>query len=211
MLIQACLRRDESAWEAVVQSQGRRIFNLCLRFTACREEAEDLTQEIFVRIYRSLKSFRSDSGSFQCWILSVARNLLIDHYRKMRRFQPPIGTEEMETMHLEDQTTLSPSRALEQAEAARLLTKALVELSPDLRTALILRDLEGMSYQQVAKFMGVSEGTVKSRIFRARLRLAQVFSESSFFTGNFRKPVSLVGFERQRAMSPIPHTAAYPI
>jgi RNA polymerase sigma-70 factor, ECF subfamily len=173
VFVDACLAGNESAWESMVRSYNKCIFNICLRFIGNREEAEDLTQEIFVRIYRSMKSFRADSGSFQGWILRVARNLAIDYYRKMRRSQSLIGSEEMELLHLEDHTTPDPAAALEQSEACRSLIQVLLVLNPDLRKALILRDLHGMSYQQVAKITGVSEGTAKSRVFRARLHLAQ--------------------------------------
>ncbi len=191
LLVQACLKGDERAWERMVRSHTRRIFNYCLRFTGRRDEAEDLTQEIFVRIYRNLGSFRAESGSLQSWILSVARNLIVDHYRKERRFRAWLGSEEMETMQLEDFKTLNPSRAFEQAEASRLLSLALTALSPDLREAVKLRDLEGMSYHQVAETTGVSEGTVKSRLFRARLLLTKTFSGPAFITRGLRRSLSL--------------------
>ena len=207
ILVQACLQGDEAAWETMVQSQSKRIFNLCLRFAGRRDEAEDLTQEIFVRIYRSLHSFRSDSGSFQCWVLSVARNLIIDHYRKERRYQTPIGSEEMETLQLEDHKTPSPSRAFEQDEASRMLSHALNGLSPDLREAVILRDLEGMSYQQVAETTGVSEGTVKSRLFRARLRLTKTFAGRSPLARGPNREFSLADFQGHRSLSGLPAAA----
>ncbi len=208
ILVRACLQGDEAAWETMVQSQSKCIFNLCLRFARRRDEAEDLTQEIFVRIYRSLRSFRSDTGSFQCWVLSVARNLIIDHYRKERRYQTPIGSEEMETMHLEDHKTPSPSRAFERVEALRMLSRALGGLSPDLREAVILRDLEGMSYQQVAETTGVSEGTVKSRLFRARLRLTKIFTGRAALARGLSRKLSLADFQGHGSLSGLPDPAA---
>ena len=193
MLVEACLRGDADAWKEMVHSHTKRIFNLCLKFTRRRDEAEDLTQEIFVRIYRNLRSFRSKTGSFQSWILSVARNLVIDHYRKQRRLRFPFGSQEMESMYLEDCKTPSPSRAFEQAEATRLLSKALITLDPVLRKAVVLRDLEGLSYQEVAASTGVSEGTVKSRIFRARLRLTRIFVGRGAPAGSMPKPIPLGG------------------
>jgi len=179
LLVQACLQGKEDAWEALVRKYGKRIFNVCLRFERNIEEAEDLMQEVFVRVYLSLRSFRSDTGSFQGWIISVARNLAIDHYRKKRRANPLLGSRELEVLHLVDDTTPSPSAALEQMEASRNLSRILVGLSSALRKALILRDLHGMSYQQVARATGVTEGTVKSRVFRARLHLTKIACEIS--------------------------------
>ncbi len=179
LLVQACLDGDESAWERLVCTYARRIFNYCLRFTPRRDEAEDMTQEIFVRIYRNLGSFRLDSGNFRLWILSLARNLVVDHYRQERRFHTWLGSEELERMQLEDQRTPDPYHAYNRLEASRRLSLALDALSPDLREAVKLRDLEGMSYQQVAETTGVSEGTVKSRLFRARVRLAKTLSRNS--------------------------------
>jgi len=191
LLVQACLNGDERAWESLVRSHTRRIFNYCLRYTGRRDEAEDITQEIFVRIYRNLGSFRAESGGLQSWILSVARNLVVDHYRKERRFRSWLGSDEMETMQVEDRKTLSPSRAYDQAEARCLLSLALAALSPDLREAVRLRDLDGMSYQQVAETTGVSEGTVKSRLFRARHCLAKAFSSQASFRRGLRPSMSL--------------------
>jgi RNA polymerase sigma-70 factor (ECF subfamily) len=207
-MVRACLQGDEAAWEAMVQAQTKRIFNLCLRFAGRRDEAEDLTQEIFVRIYRSLGSFRSESGNFQCWVLSVARNLIIDHYRRERRYKTPIGSDEMEAMHLEDDRTPNPSRAFERAEASRLLSRALRGLSPDLREAVILRDLEGMSYQQVAKTTGVSEGTVKSRLFRARLRLIKIFTGRAALAHGIGRQFLLTDFQGHGSLSGLPEAAA---
>jgi RNA polymerase sigma-70 factor (ECF subfamily) len=176
VLVQACLKGDEAGWEALVRFHGRRIFNLCLRFTNRWEEAEDLTQEIFVRIYQNLKNFRADEGRFSSWIQSIARNLLIDDYRKRQGRRRHVGSEEMAALRLEDRKTLSPSQAMELAEFSRLLSQALIGLNPELRRAVILREFEGMSYHEVAQTTGVSEGTVKSRLFRARLHLARIFS-----------------------------------
>jgi RNA polymerase sigma-70 factor, ECF subfamily len=182
-LVERCLRGDDSAWESIVNAYGRRIYNLGYRYTSRTDEAEDLTQEIFIRVYQNLKSFRTDAGSFQNWILKVGRNLIIDRYRQARRFQPSAGTEEMETMNLPDDKLLNPHRAAEQAEAARFLNEGLQRLSPELKEAIILRDLEGMAYQEIASLLSIPEGTVKSRINRARLELAKLLSKRRAQTG----------------------------
>jgi len=173
-LVERCLQGDDAAWESIVNLYARRIFNLSYRYTSRREEAEDLTQEIFIRVYQNLKSYRSDAGSFQNWVLKVGRNLIIDHYRQTRRFQKAGGSEELETLNLQDDKLPNPHRAAEQSEAARFLKQGLQALSPELKEAIILRDLEGMAYQEIADLLSIPEGTVKSRINRGRLELAKV-------------------------------------
>jgi RNA polymerase sigma-70 factor (ECF subfamily) len=173
-LVERCLQGDDAAWEAIVNQYARRIYNLSYRYTSRKDEAEDLTQEIFIRVYQNLKSYRYDAGSFQNWILKVGRNLIIDHYRQTRRFQKVGGSEELESMNLQDDTLPNPHRAAEQSEAARFLKQGLRALSPELKEAIILRDLEGMAYQEIADLLGIPEGTVKSRINRGRLELAKI-------------------------------------
>ena len=173
-LVERCLQGDDAAWEAIVNLYAKRIYNLSYRYTSRKEEAEDLTQEIFIRVYQNLKSYRSDAGSFQNWVLKVGRNLIIDHYRQTRRFQKAGGTEELETLNLPDRKLANPHRAAEQSEAARFLKRGLQALSPELKEAIILRDLEGMAYQEIADLLSIPEGTVKSRINRGRLELAKI-------------------------------------
>ncbi len=176
-LVERCIQGDDSAWEGIVNAYTRRVYNLGYRYTGRSEEAEDLTQEIFIKVYQNLKSYRSEAGSFQNWILKVGRNLIIDRYRQTRRFQQSAGSEEMETMNLSDEKTPSPHQVVEQTESARYLREALQKLSPELKEAIILRDLEGMAYQDIAALLAIPEGTVKSRINRARLELAKLLSK----------------------------------
>ena len=180
-LVDRCLQGDQGAWETIVQAHAGSIFSLSYRFTGCREEAEDLTQEAFIRIYQKLASFRAHSGSFKGWALKVSRNLIIDRYRQERRVQQSGGSCELESMNIADEKLASPHRSVEQAEASRILQDALRALSPDIREAIILRDLEGMNYHEMAQVLGVPEGTVKSRINRARMVLARTLSHHPAF------------------------------
>ena len=175
-LVERCLQGDDAAWESIVTSYARRLYNLSYRYTNRRDEAEDLTQEIFIKIYQNLKSFRSEAGSFQSWILKVGRNLIIDHYRQSRRYQPVAGSEEIETMNVKDDKAPNPHRAVEQLDAARFLMEGLQGIAPELKEAVILRDLEGMAYQEMADLLGIPEGTVKSRINRGRLELTKLLT-----------------------------------
>jgi RNA polymerase sigma-70 factor (ECF subfamily) len=173
-IVERCLQGDDAAWELVVKTYGQRIYNLSYRYMARRQEAEDLTQEILIRVYQNLKSYRPEAGSFQNWILRVARNQIIDRYRQVRRYPRMDGSEELEGSNLQDDKIPNPQRAAEQTEAARLLHEALQVLAPELKEAVILRDIEGMPYQEIADLLSVPEGTVKSRINRGRLELSKV-------------------------------------
>lgn len=175
-LVERCLQGDDTAWESIVTSYTRRLYNLSYRYTNRRDEAEDLTQEIFIKIYQNLKSYRSDAGTFQNWILKVGRNLIIDHYRQSRRYQQVGGSEELETMNVKDDKAPNPHRAAEQLDAARFLMDGMQALAPELKEAVILRDLEGMAYQEMADLLGIPEGTVKSRINRGRLELTKLLT-----------------------------------
>lgn len=182
-LVERCLQGDDSAWELVVTSYGKRIYNLSYRYTNRRDDAEDLTQNILIRVYQNLRSYRSEAGSFQNWILRVARNLIIDHYRQARRFPKTGGSEELEAMNIQDVRIPNPQRAAEQSEASRFLQNGLEALSPELKEAIILRDLEGISYQDIAELLGVPEGTVKSRINRGRIELAKLLMKRRSLLG----------------------------
>jgi RNA polymerase sigma-70 factor, ECF subfamily len=173
-LVERCLQGDDTAWETVVNLYGKRIFNLSYRYTNHRDQAEDLTQDILIRVYQNLRSYRSEAGSFQNWLLRVARNLIIDHYRQIRRYPQTGGSEELETMNIKDEKVPNPYRVAEQTEASRFLQDGLQSLSPELKEAIVLRDLEGMAYQDIAELLSVPEGTVKSRINRGRLELAKL-------------------------------------
>ncbi len=182
-LVERCLQGDDAAWETVAGSYGKRIYNLSYRYTNRKDEAEDLTQEILIRVYQNLRSYRSEAGSFQNWILRVARNLIIDHYRQIRRYPQTGGSEELETMNIKDDRIPNPQRAAEQVEAAQFLQDGLSALPPELKEAIILRDLEGMAYHDIADLLNVPEGTVKSRINRGRIELAKLLMKRRTQTG----------------------------
>ena len=173
-LVERCLQGDDAAWETVVISYGKRIYNLSYRYVNRKDEAEDLTQEILIRVYQNLKSYRAEAGSFQNWILRVARNLIIDHYRQVRRYAQTSGSDTLETLNISDDRTPNPQQRAEQKEACRFLQEGLQALSPELKEAILLRELEGMTYQEIAGLLNVPEGTVKSRINRGRIELAKL-------------------------------------
>ncbi len=138
-------------------------------------EAQDLTQDVFLRVFKTLKSFRSGEGSFLVWLSRVARNLLIDHYRRTRLDRASDSLEDQLPV-LEERGAMSARTdgMLAGREASEILQGALQKLSPELRETVILRDLEEMEYREIAKVLNVPEGTVKSRLNRGRAELARV-------------------------------------
>lgn len=176
-LVERCLQGDDAAWEVVITAYTRRVYNLGYRYTGRTDLAEDLTQEIFIRVYQNLKSYRPEAGSLQNWILKVGRNLIIDHYRQSRRYQQLGGSEDLEVLDLKDEKLPNALRVVEQSEASRFLQDGLQAISPELKEAVILRDLEGLTYQEIAELLNIPEGTVKSRINRGRIELAKLLSK----------------------------------
>jgi RNA polymerase sigma-70 factor (ECF subfamily) len=174
-LVERCLQGDDAAWELLVKTYTRKVYAVCYRFTGNDTESQDLTQEVFVRVFRTLKTFRAGEGSFGVWLTRLTRNLLIDHYRRTRIDRVTDSIEDQLPM-LEEKTALSARTdgLLAGREASEMLQAALQKLSPDLREAVILRDLEEMEYREIAHVLRVPEGTVKSRLNRGRAELARV-------------------------------------
>ncbi|HXF25823.1 MAG TPA: sigma-70 family RNA polymerase sigma factor [Bryobacteraceae bacterium] len=174
-IVDRCLRGDETAWEDLVKVHSRRVYALCFRFTGRESEAQDLTQEVFLRVFRSLKSFRSGEGSFVIWLGRLTRNLLIDHYRRTRLDRATDSIDDQLPVLAEKANGLASSdRALAGREASEILQAALQKLSPELRETVILRDLEELEYREIAQVLNVPEGTVKSRLNRGRAELARI-------------------------------------
>ena len=173
-LVRLCLRGEEAAWEDLIKSYTRRVYAICYRFTGRPQEAQDLTQEVFLRVFRRLSSFDGTSGSFRTWLLSLTRNLLIDHYRKQRKEKLVDSLEDWQAGL--EQTPSAGERTegrVAGRERGELLRTGLQKLSPELREAVILRDLEEMEYREIAMVLQVPDGTVKSRISRGRAELAR--------------------------------------
>ena len=174
-LIERCLSGEEAAWEDLVKVHSRRVYAVCCRFTSSDQEAQDLTQEVFLRVFRSLKSFRAGEGSFTVWLTRLTRNLLIDHYRRSKLERATDSIEEQ--LPMIEETRAMSARAdgmLAGREASEVLQGALQKLSPELRETVILRDLEELEYKEIAQVLKVPEGTVKSRLNRGRAELARI-------------------------------------
>ena len=183
-LARQCLAGDSDAWQQLVASEYRRIYAICYRFTGSGADAEDLTQEVFLKLFNNLSSFDTQKGSFQTWITTLARNLLVDHFRRTRQdrqtdsIDVAYDNEDGPTMadRLADPRSIenSQERQAANAELGEMIQRALKHLSPELREAVILRDLEDMDYKEIAEVLHIPEGTVKSRISRGRGELARL-------------------------------------
>jgi RNA polymerase sigma factor (sigma-70 family) len=174
-LVQSCLRGYGPSWEELVRRHTRRVYNVCYRFTGNAAAAEDLSQDVFLRVYRTLGSYQPQYGAFTTWLTSVTRNLLVDYYRRTRRDRLTDSIEDaMPQVEEKHSPERSPDRAAEASELSAQLQQALARLSPELREAVILRDLQGLEYREIQTVVQAPEGTVKSRINRGRIELARI-------------------------------------
>ena len=171
-IIERCLAGDQGAWAEIVRRHWRLVFHVAYKFVGSYDLAEDLAQDVFIKVFKSLDSF-DRRANFQTWLVSVSRNLCIDHYRSVRK--------ERETINRDvDPAGLSPAAGgrgvhagLEHRDRVQLLRAALDRLPPALRAAVMMRDVQELTYQEIAERMQVPEGTVKSRINRGRAELAR--------------------------------------
>ena len=185
-LVRRCVAGDAGAWEEIVNRFNRRIYNICYRFTGSPDNAEDLTQEVFIKMYRTLDSYDQTKGAFMTWVTTLTRNLLVDHFRKSKQdrmtdaLEQTVGSDEDSPTVGEQiaDSGPSPDVQLNKREAQEMVHKALQKLSPELREAVILRDLQDMDYREIALALKVPEGTVKSRINRGRTELGRLLSRT---------------------------------
>jgi len=174
-LVRRCRAGDGTAWEEIVASYSRRIFNLAYRFTSSVEAAEDLTQEVFVRIYKTLEQYDPKQGNLSNWLMRLARNLIIDDYRHRQRNPQNSKADAVDkhSFHLRAVGT-SAQKEVERKELCHQVQEGIDKLPPDLRTCVILRDIEELTYKEIVDVLDIPEGTVKSRINRGRIELAKV-------------------------------------
>jgi RNA polymerase sigma-70 factor (ECF subfamily) len=171
-LIERCLRKDNAAWEALVARYRRKVFHIAYKFTGRHAEAEDLMQEILLKVFKSLDKFNQDAD-FSTWLGSVSRNYCIDHYRASKR-EKEVLVEDLVAFDLAVATGTNPQRVLEDRDRRSFLRRGLEMLPDKLREAVVLRDLQGLTYQEMAEQLGLPEGTVKSRINRGREELSRL-------------------------------------
>lgn len=185
VVVGRCLGGDSVAWTELVRAHHRRVYSLCYRFTGSPQDSEDLTQDVFLKIYANLDSFDGTRGSVQVWIATLTRNLLVDHFRRSRQQRATdsidAGWDDPEDARPADRLTDSRPSPHENAatqELQRMVQQALTQISPELREAVILRDLQDLDYKEIAQVLHIPEGTVKSRISRGRAELARLLERN---------------------------------
>jgi RNA polymerase sigma-70 factor, ECF subfamily len=184
-IVRRCMDGDSAAWAEMVRTHHRRVYSLCYRFTGNAADAEDLTQDIFLKIYSNLSSFDGSRGSLVVWITTMTRNHLVDHFRRSRNLRATSSldegwdaTDELKPVDRLVSPAPSQHEAAAQKELAKMVQAALARVSVDLREAVILRDLQDLDYKEIAQVLGIPEGTVKSRISRGRAELARLLERS---------------------------------
>ena len=188
-LARRCMDGDSGAWAQMVRAHHRRVYGLCYRFTGNAADAEDLTQDVFLKIYSNLASFDAARGSLQVWIATMTRNLLVDNFRRTRNQRATASLDEGWESAPDDRFDMkpidrltaagaSPHEAAAHKELAAMVQAALARVSVELREAVILRDLQDLDYKEIAQVLGIPEGTVKSRISRGRAELARLLERN---------------------------------
>lgn len=179
-MVRAVIDGDATAYRGLVEKYQGRVYAMVYGMLRNREDGRDITQEAFVKAYRNLQSFRMDS-SFYTWLYRIAMNLAIDHTRKRKRhattgFDEAIAARDEDgdiaQVHHED----SPSKVLERKQLYDQIMDAMEKLPEDQRQVILLRELEGLSYKEIADVMEIPEGTVMSRLFYARKKLQKMLS-----------------------------------
>lgn len=171
---------DEPAFEELVRRYRNDVYGLSYHFMRNREEAWDVSQEVFIKAYRSLKRFRGDAG-FKTWLLRITANHCKDHFKKRR-----LATVSMDAMPTADMfaSTSDPGKHLRNTELGQAIQEALDGLSAKHRLAFVLREFEDMSYKEMAQVMNCSEGTVMSRLHHARKKLQTKLAQSGLLEGD---------------------------
>ena len=173
-IVRKVLGGDANAFETLVLEYEKNVYNIALRMTGNSEDAADMTQEAFIKAYNSLQSFRGDS-KFSVWLYRIVSNVCLDFLRsKNRRPTVSLSVEDDDgedtQLDVADESQ-SPELLLDRKLTRESVRRGLDSLPPDYRQILLLRDIQGLSYDEIAQALGLEVGTVKSRIFRARKRL----------------------------------------
>jgi RNA polymerase sigma-70 factor, ECF subfamily len=170
-LVRGCQAGDEQAWEQLVRLQQGRVYSLALHYVGDREEARDLAQECFVRVFRQIDQL-SEPRAFVGWVARIVRNAAIDRARRRKARPPAQDLAADELFDLADDS-LDPAEQAERASESRMVWRALAELGAEHREIVTLKDIHGLEFEQIAQLLRVPIGTLKSRSHRARAALAR--------------------------------------
>lgn len=171
-VVRQCKKGDQKAWNMIVDRFSKSIFNIALNFSGNRDDAADITQDIFMKIYTNIDKFKEDR-SFSSWIHKIAKNYCIDYWRKNRKNIMVLKIEE--NLCRDEQTP--ENEAVKEYDVINLRNK-LLHLDADLRLLITLRDIQDLSYQEISENLDLPLGTVKSRINRARIKLAKLMMKN---------------------------------
>jgi RNA polymerase sigma-70 factor, ECF subfamily len=171
-LVDRCLEGDHAAWDVLVRTYWKRVFNIAYRFVARYDDAEDLTQEIFVKLFRSLATY-DRRAHFETWLTTVTRNLCVDHYRRRRREAEKFTNEIDPDVLTIEELVARPDATFEQRDEVATVRRAMAMLPASYKEPVALRDIHELSYEEIARRLQLPEGTVKSRINRGRKELAR--------------------------------------
>ena len=185
IIVRRCIDGDSGAWAEMVRAHQKRVYGLCYRFTGNASDAEDLTQDVFLKVYSNLGSFDAARGSLPVWIATMTRNLLVDNFRRTKNQRATSslddGWDQTEELKPTDRLMApgpTPHEMAARKELAHMVQEALAKVSVELREAVILRDLQDLDYKEIAQVLGIPEGTVKSRISRGRAELARLLERN---------------------------------
>jgi len=174
-LISRCQQGDQDALKEIFNQYHQKVYRIAYGVVRQREEALDIVQEVFIKLYRSIHQFRGKS-QFYTYLYRMAMNTAIDHTRKMKRV-PPLSMDEEGGLQLSDDAERRPDRILDHKELEEKVKWAMDQLSPDQKAALIFREVEGLSYQEIAEATGSSIGTVMSRLHYGRKKVQELLKD----------------------------------
>jgi RNA polymerase sigma-70 factor (ECF subfamily) len=170
-LVKRLCKRDEEAFREMVRRYGDQVFNLVLRMVTNRAEAEDIAQEVFITVFKKIDTFRGES-KFSTWLLQIAANHAKNRIKALAR-HPTTGADVEQVIEAGVHGSAQPAEWLEAAETEVLMQRAIANLEEDHRLLVVLRDIQEMSYDEICEITGLPEGTVKSRLHRARMALKE--------------------------------------
>jgi RNA polymerase sigma-70 factor, ECF subfamily len=179
--IHRCQQGDPQAFEEILKLYEKKVYNLTYRMMGNHEDANDLAQEAFIRVYQSIDQFRGDAR-FSTWLYRIATNVCLDELRKRSRRQAesldePVLTQDGSVMREIPDWSDNPEEALNRREIQTMVQTGIQSLPEEQKIALILRDLQGHTYEEIAEMLDISLGTVKSRINRGRMALKGIFEK----------------------------------